>query len=80
MGKRLRSSDDWGYLNGCVRKNKYKTEDKARAWGQLQVHKGTTPSGKLWVYPCPCCRNWHLTHSPTDTPAITGREKREGFR
>lgn len=80
MGKRLRSSDDWGYVTACGRKNKYKTEAKARAWGQLQIRKGTVPDGRLWVYPCPCCRQWHLTHSRGETPAITKTERREGFQ
>lgn len=77
--KRLRSSEDKTYVSACERKNKYKTEAKARAWGQLQVRKGTTPAGRLWVYPCPCCRQWHLTKSQTNTPAITADQKREGF-
>lgn len=77
--KRLRSSDDWGYVNACGRKRGYPTEHQARKTGRYQIQQGHVPEGRLWPYPCPACRRWHLTHTFSNITAITSTHMREGF-
>jgi hypothetical protein len=44
--------------HGCERKVRYSDEFGARAAGQLLEEQNKI---KLWLYPCPICKGWHLT-------------------
>lgn len=79
MTGRLRDARHVTYVRACERKAKYKSEAVARDYGQRCIERGQVPGGKLWPYPCPTCRCWHLTHTMCKIPAITREQKREGF-
>ena len=55
--KRLRSSEDKTYVRACERKNKYKTEDKARAWGSFKSARGPCRVGVCGSIPAPAVGN-----------------------
>ena len=46
----------------CNRKQRYSDEFSARAKAKIDIDGGK--ARKLWVYPCPLCRGWHLTKKP----------------
>jgi hypothetical protein len=48
-------------IKSCQSKNRYTTEQEARAVAQDCMAKG---SAKLSVYKCDKCKGWHLTSHP----------------
>lgn len=50
-----------GQRRACANKHRHPDEFTARATAQFSIthHKAATV---LWVYRCPACKGWHLTH------------------
>lgn len=45
----------------CATKVRYNDDIVARAVGQIEQRAA---GYKLYIYPCPICRGWHLTKQP----------------
>lgn len=54
-----RTNDQWDKM--CLRKRRFPDEYVARASAQTTL-QSNPDVGQLFVYQCPSCRGWHLTH------------------
>lgn len=57
-GRRANESED--EYRACARKRRYATQVEAKKAAQLGSKRKDAP--KLYVYECPYCGGWHLTH------------------
>lgn len=46
----------------CLSKRRFPDEYVARAAIQSGMQNGSISTDKLYVYQCPSCRGWHMTH------------------
>jgi hypothetical protein len=69
-----------GGAAACRTKVRYESDVHARASGRNVMRVSTRPDTppRLFVYPCPNCRGWHLTRKPNTAAAVTALTSHEG--
>lgn len=65
----------------CEVKISYSSERHTRSAGMGRLRELGDDITKLWCYPCPACKGWHLTSVPHPTSvAITSTARWEGVQ
>ena len=60
MRVRMRAGDDPAEFRACGRKKRYETRVEAAKAAEKSSRRKDAP--KIFVYECPYCGGWHLTH------------------
>lgn len=56
----MRAGDDPAEFRACGRKKRYETRVEAAKAAEKSSRRKDAP--KIFVYECPYCGGWHLTH------------------
>ena len=60
MRERPRAGEDPAEFRACGRKRRYETRVEAAKAAEKSSRRKDAP--KIFVYECPYCGGWHLTH------------------
>lgn len=60
MRERPRAGEDPAEFRACGRKRRYETRVEAARAAEKSSRRKDAP--KIFVYECPYCGGWHLTH------------------
>ena len=60
MKVRMRPGEDPAEFRACGRKRRYETRVEAAKAAERSARRKDSP--KIFVYECPYCGGWHLTH------------------
>ena len=60
MKVRMRPGEDPAEFRACGRKRRYETRVEAAKAAEKSSRRKDAP--KIFVYECPYCGGWHLTH------------------
>ena len=60
MKVRMRPGEDPAEFRACGRKRRYETRVEATKAAEKSSRRKDAP--KIFVYECPYCGGWHLTH------------------
>lgn len=60
MRRQTREGEDPAEFRACGRKNRYETRVEASKAAERNSRRKDAP--KIYVYECPYCGGWHLTH------------------
>lgn len=60
MRSRIRLGEDPAEFRACRRKKRYETRVEAQKAAERSSKRKDAP--KIFVYECPYCGGWHLTH------------------
>lgn len=60
MKRRIKAGEDPAEFRACGRKKRYATRVEATKAAEKSSRRKDAP--KIFVYECPYCGGWHLTH------------------
>lgn len=60
MRRQMREGEDPTEFRACGRKKRYETRVEASKAAERSSRRKEAP--KIYVYECPYCGGWHLTH------------------